>query len=60
MAVSGMIQEEKEGQLGRKYLNDFMLAGVQPDLTQTRWGMELISLKRSAIFGPRTQITEGL
>ena len=59
-AVPGMIQEEREGQLGRKYLQDFTLSGKQSDLCQTRYGMELISLKKSAVFCPRTLTMEGL
>jgi len=53
----GIVSMEKEGSLQKQYLVDFALTSKYPDLTQTRWGMELISLRRSSIFGPRTRIT---
>lgn len=55
--VGGAISEEQEDRLKRKYLIDFGLTKLFPDLSQTRWGLEFIRLRRSCVITPRTRFT---
>ena len=50
--VGGTIKREKEGQLEREYMLDFSITAKYPDLSQTRWGLELIRLRKSKIIMP--------
>ena len=54
---SGSIKREKEGKLEREYLIDFTFTKRYPMLSQTTWGLELVALRRSTIFAPRTRHT---
>ena len=56
-SIGGTVKREKEGGLEREYMLDFSLTLKYPDLSQTRWGLELIGLRKSKIFGPRTRFT---
>ena len=56
--AAGSIAREKEGALERQYTLDFRLSMKYPDLSQTRWGMELIGLRKENIMGPRNRCTE--
>jgi hypothetical protein len=53
----GALQMEREGSLQRQWLVDFSLTKAQPDQSQTAWGMELLGLRKSCVFGPRTRMT---
>lgn len=55
--IGGTIKREKEGSLEREYMLDFSLTARYPDLSQTRWGLELLSLRKKTIFGPRSRFT---
>jgi len=48
-SIGGTIAGEREGSLERRYMIDFSLTKAYPDLSQTRWGMELIQTRKSAI-----------
>lgn len=51
-SVGGTIKREREGSLEREYMVDFSLTKAFPDLSQTRWGMELIELRKKCILTP--------
>jgi hypothetical protein len=52
-SIGGTIKREREGSLEREYMVDFSLTKMFPDLTQTRFGMELIELrKKSLVISP--------
>jgi hypothetical protein len=51
-SVGGTIKREREGSLEREYMIDFSLTKQFPDLSQTRWGMELIELRKKCILTP--------
>ena len=55
--IGGTVKRIKEGGLEKEYMLDFSLTAKYPDLSQTRWGLELIALRRSKIFSPRTRFT---
>ena len=57
VSAPGALSMEREGSLQRQYLVDFSLTKSQPDLTQTGWGMELLGLRKTCIFSPRTRMT---
>lgn len=48
-SIGGTISGEREGSLERRYMIDFSLTKKYPDLSQTRWGMELIQLRMKTI-----------
>lgn len=50
---SGMIISEKEGDLSRSYGFTSNVKIGDADLGQTRWGIELLRMRKSNIFGPR-------
>jgi len=50
--IGGSIKEEKEGMLSREFLLDFSLTKKYPDLTQTRWGLELLRIRNITIVNP--------
>lgn len=53
---SGTVTSVKEGDLSESYgLPDSDLLGKYPDLQSSCWGVELISLYNSLIFGPRNR-----
>lgn len=52
---SGAIRSESEGQLSRSYGSTGNAAFSRgADLEQTRWGLELLDLRKSSFFLPRT------
>jgi len=55
-AAGGAITSEREGDLGRSY----GAAITQGDLSQTTWGIQLLSLRKMLIFGPRNRLTTEL
>ena len=55
--VGGTVKREKEGMLEREYMLDFSVTRKWPDLSQSRWGLELIRLRRSTIMNPRNRFT---
>lgn len=55
--IGGTIKRNKEGQLEREFMVDFSLTAKYPDLSQTRWGMELIRLRRSVVMTVRNRFT---
>lgn len=49
-SIGGTISMEQEGSLKRQYMIDFGFQRSNPDLSQTRWGMELVGLtKKSSV-----------
>ncbi len=57
-AIGGMVKKVKEGMLEKEFLQDFSLSKEHPDLSQTRWGLELLRLRKSCIVGPRNRHTK--
>ncbi len=57
LGINGQLKKEKEDRLEREYLIDFSLTARYPDLSQTRWGLELIRLRKSCIIGFRNRLT---
>jgi hypothetical protein len=55
LGISGNLTSESEGQLSRGYSMQGVSVSTDRDLGQTRWGLELIRLRKSAIFNPRTR-----
>ncbi len=55
--IGGTVKREKEGQLEKEYMIDFSLTVRYPDLSQTRWGLELVRLRRSSIMMPRNRFS---
>lgn len=53
--ASGSLKREKEDRLEREYLVDFSITKDHPNLAQTRWGMELLALRKACIIGPRNR-----
>lgn len=49
-SIGGTIAGEREGSLERRYMIDFSLTKAFPDLSQTRWGMELIETRRKSVI----------
>lgn len=57
---AGVIVSEREGELSRSYSVPEDLMKKYPDLCTTHWGMRLIELIKTNIFGPRTSSIAGL
>lgn len=55
LGVGGAISMEREGSLQRQYLLDFSVTKQNPDLAQTKWGLEYVQLKKSCIIKPMTR-----
>jgi hypothetical protein len=55
--VGGTVKREREGMLEKEYMIDFSLTSRYPDLSQTRWGMELIRLRKQCLMLPRNRFT---
>lgn len=55
--IGGTVKREREGMLEREYMLDFSLTKKYPDLSQTKWGLELIRLRRSSIMTARNRFT---
>lgn len=55
--IGGTVKREREGQLEREYMLDFSLTANFPDLSQSKWGLELIRLRRQCIMAPRNRFT---
>ncbi len=56
--IGGTLQSEQEGSLKRSYMIDFKCQSANPDWTQSRWGMELIQLRKQSIFAPVTRFSQ--
>ena len=55
--VVGTLKREREGSLEKEYMIDFSVTARDPDLSQSKWGLELRHLRRSCIFAPMTRMS---
>lgn len=55
--VVGTLKREREGSLEREYMIDFSVTSRDPDLSQSKWGLELRQLRKSCIFAPMTRMS---
>lgn len=55
--VVGTVKREREGSLEREYMIDFSVTARDPDLSQSKWGLELRQLRKSCIFAPMTRMS---
>ena len=55
--IGGTVKREKEGMLEKEYMIDFSLTVRYPDLSQSKWGLELIRLRRAKIITARNRFT---
>jgi len=55
--VVGTLKREREGSLEREYMIDFSVTARDPDLSQSKWGLELRQLRKSCIFAPMTRMS---
>lgn len=56
LGAAGSIASESEGQLSRSYASTVGASARNAALEQTRWGIELLDLRKSAFFLPRTRM----
>jgi hypothetical protein len=54
--IAGSITSESEGELSRSYGSTVGAGARNAALEQTRWGLELLDLRKSAFFLPRTRM----
>ena len=52
--TAGAITQEKEGQLARVYGVSLVVAQGHPDLSATKYGLQLLELMKLSLIGPRT------
>ena len=55
-SAGGTLVSEQEGSLKRAYQVDFSLQARYPDLSRTRWGMELIGLTKKTTMSFMTRM----
>jgi hypothetical protein len=53
----GTLKRIKEGSLEKEFMIDFGVTRQDPDLSQTKWGLELRQLRKSCIFAPMTKMS---
>ncbi len=56
--VVGTLKREREGSLEKEYMIDFAVTSRDPDLSQSKWGLELRQLRKSCVFAPMTRMSE--
>jgi len=55
IGIAGNLSSEREGDLARSYGMQGVSKASDRDLGQTRWGLELLRLRRSCILSARTR-----